>query len=764
MAKNGFLLFNFLSFILFLPMSILGGAITSQDDRKVHIVYLGSLSRGEYETSSQHQSILQEVIGDSSVENVLVRSYKRSFNGFAAKLTDRERQKLASMEGVVSVFPSRTLQLHTTRSWDFMGLNQSITRKRSVESDIIVGVIDSGIWPESESFSDEGFGPAPKKWKGACKGGRNFTCNNKIIGARYYTTDDISGNTARDIQGHGTHTASTASGNEVKDASFFGVGQGTARGGVPSARIAAYKVCSPELGCAETAILGAFDDAIADGVDIITISLGGQNTLNFTEDVIAIGSFHAMAKGVLTLHSAGNSGPFIGSTVSVAPWLMSVAASNTDRLFVDKVVLGSGQTLVGYSINSFSSKGKTFPLVDGMDVSRPCESDFDPQLCTDGQGCIDSRLAKGKIVICQSFDGFNEVHKAGAEGSVSLNDVEFNKVSSVVSLPAVALNEDNFNSIYSYLKSTKKPEANILSTEAVKDSEAPVVADFSSRGPNEIVPDILKPDISAPGVDILAAFSPLGAVSDDPEDKRQAKFNVVSGTSMSCPHAAGVAAYVKSFHPDWSPSAIKSAIMTTAWPMNSSKNKDAEFAFGSGHINPVEAVNPGLVYETFEQDYIIMLCSMGYDERNIGKISGNISTCPKGSDKATPKDLNYPSMAAQVSPGKSFTINFPRTVTNVGLANSTYKAKILQNSKIVSIKVVPESLSFKSLNEKKSFSVTVTGKGLPNGAIVSTSLMWSDGNHRVRSPIVVHSQSHKSDQTEIQHDWTTSTGKNMYKY
>ena len=147
---------------------------------------------------------------------------------------------------------------------------------------------------------------------------------------------------------------------------------------------------------------------------------------------------------------------------------------------------------------------------------------------------------------------------------------------------------------------------------------------------------------------------------------------------------------------------------SVARPMNSSKNKDAEFAFGSGHINPVEAVNPGLVYETFEQDYIIMLCSMGYDERNIGKISGNISTCPKGSDKATPRDLNYPSMAAQVSPGRSFTINFSRTVTNVGLANTTYKAKILQNSKI-GVKVVPQALTFKSLNEKKSFRVTVTG-------------------------------------------------------
>ncbi|KAL9451325.1 hypothetical protein AB3S75_012980 [Citrus x aurantiifolia] len=704
---------------------------------QVYIVYLGSLSRGEYETSSQHQSILQEVVEGSPVENVLVRSYKRSFSGFAANLTDHERQKLASMEEVVSVFPSRTLQLHTTRSWDFMGFNQSITRKRSVESDIIVGVIDTGIWPESKSFSDKGFGPVPKKWKGACKGGINFPCNNKIIGARYYPTPVVYDNIARDYEGHGTHAASIASGNEVKDASFFGVGQGTARGGVPSTRVAVYKVCSP-AGCTEEAILAAFDDAIADGVDIITISIGGAHPVNFTEDSVAIGSFHAMAKGVLTLQSAGNSGPYLSSTVSVAPWLMSVAASTTDRLFIDKVVLGSGQTLVGYSINTFSMKGKKFPLVDGRNVSRPCKQPLAFQVCTGGQGCLDSTLAKGKILICQSSDQFSEVLRSGAGGSVSLNDDKIGKVSFVVSFPSVAVSKDNFTSIYSYLKSTKKPEAEILTTEAITDSDAPVVAGFSSRGPNEIAPDILKPDISAPGVDILAAFSPFGVPIGDPLFKRQVTYSILSGTSMSCPHVAGVAAYVKSFHPDWSPSALKSAIMTTARPMNSSKNKDAEFAFGSGHINPVEAVNPGLVYETFEQDYIIMLCGMGYDEGNIGKISGNLSTCPKGSDKATPRDLNYPSMAAQVSPGRPFTINFSRTVTNVGLANTTYQAKILQNSKI-GVKVVPEALTFKSLNEKKSFRVTVTGRGLSNGTIVSTSLIWADGNHNVRSPIIVHS-------------------------
>ncbi|KAL9448201.1 hypothetical protein AB3S75_015638 [Citrus x aurantiifolia] len=149
MAKNGLFLISFLSFILLLQMTILGGATTIHDHRKVYIVYLGSLSRGEYETSSQHQSILQEVVEGSPVENVLVRSYKRSFSGFAANLTDHERQKLASMEDVVSFFPGRTLQLYTTRSWDFMGFNQSITGKYGIES-AIVGITDNGICPESE--------------------------------------------------------------------------------------------------------------------------------------------------------------------------------------------------------------------------------------------------------------------------------------------------------------------------------------------------------------------------------------------------------------------------------------------------------------------------------------------------------------------------------------------------------------------------------------------------------------------------------------
>lgn len=130
---------------------------------------------------------------------------------------------------------------------------------------------------------------------------------------------------------------------------------------------------------------------------------------------------------------------------------------------------------------------------------------------------------------------------------------------------------------------------------------------------------------------------------------------------------------------------------------------------------------------------------MDYGVDKLRTISGNNSTCSKGSEETSPKALSYPSMAAQVSSGESFTIKFPRTITNIGLPNSTYKARILQNSKI-SVNVVPEVLSFRSLNEKKAFIMIVTGKGLASGLIVSAALLWFDGSHIVRRPIVVYTE------------------------
>ncbi|KAG4185748.1 hypothetical protein ERO13_A08G000113v2 [Gossypium hirsutum] len=697
MAMSSFLLVVDITVILMLCISHCHGAV--EDDRKM---------------TNRFWTIFFFLILSSSVENYLIKSYKRSFNGFAAKLTDEEAKKLASFKEVVSVFPSKVYHLQTTRSWDFLGLNQTVKRNATAESNVIVGVLDTGIWPESDSFSDEGFGPRPKKWKGACKGGQNFTCNNKLIGARAHHSDS-----ARDMEGHGTHTASTAAGKNVVNASFYGLAEGIARGGVPSARIAAYKVCSGIL-CLSEDILAGFDDAIADGVDLISVSLALEIPVDLYQDPVAIGAFHAAEKGVLVLQSAGNSGTTgFQSVSSAAPWILSVAASTTDHLFVDKVVLGNGwKTLTGFSVNSFSLNRTKIPLVYGLQVTSSCD-EAHARACY--SYCLNKTLVKNKIVLCDVMNGVNAAYDAGALGLITKYQVE--NLSFVVPLSAITLSSEDYDLVISYHNSTKEPKAEILRSETIKDKFAPIVASFSSRSPNAFVPDILKCTWSG----ILAAYSPAASPSTTTTDPRRVKYNIISGTSMSCPHVAGVAAYVKTFHPHWSPSAIKSALMTTAFPMDAPRNQGAEFAYGSGHINP----------DTVEGDNIRFLCSIGYDEGSIKIIAGNNTSCPKNSTKMLPRDFNYPTLTALVPAGKPFKVTFHRTVTNVGVARSTYNATIATLSEL-EIKVVPQVLSFKSLTEKKSYNVTVSGKALDKRSMVSATLIWSDDTHGVRNPIVIH--------------------------
>ncbi|CAN7038425.1 unnamed protein product [Brassica rapa subsp. trilocularis] len=672
-------------------------------DKQVYIVYMGSLpSVLEYSPMSHHMSILQEITGESSIDGRLVRSYKRSFNGFAARLSEPEREKIAEMEGVVSVFRSEKLHIQTTASWDFMGLKEGNNTKRNpaVESDTIIGLIDTGIWPESESFSDKGFGPPPKKWKGVCSGGKNFTCNNKLIGARDYTREGT-----RDLDGHGSHTSSIAAGNAVAGTSFFGIGNGTARGGVPAARIAAYKVCT-STECGSEAVLSAFDDAIADGVDFISISIGGGAARRYEEDTTAIGAFHAMAKGILTVNSAGNSGPKPTSVGSVAPWILTVGASTTNREFLTKVVIQNGKTLSGRSVNAFDLQGKNYPLV------------------------FQGSEAKGKILV--------SVYSFSSDVAVATITKDYKNYATISSRPLSALSPDDFDFLVSYVNSTKSSQGTVLKTEADFNQKAPKVASFSSRGPNPIAVDLLKPDITAPGVEILAAYSPLGSPTED-IDKRHVNYSVLSGTSMSCPHVTGVAAYIKTFHPDWSPSMIQSAIMTTAWSMNASDTGVAstEFAYGAGHVDPIAALNPGLVYELDKADHITFLCGLNYTSKTLKLITSEAVTC---TGNTLPRNLNYPSMSAKVSePNSSFTVTFNRTVTNLGTPNSTYKSQIVLNHGTkLSVKVSPDVLFMKSVNEKQSFTVTVSGDNIDPKLPSSASLIWSDGTHNVRSPIVLY--------------------------
>ncbi|XVE52596.1 hypothetical protein DITRI_Ditri02bG0134700 [Diplodiscus trichospermus] len=696
---------------------------------------MGKKPKGESSTSSLHNSMLQDAFGSDFVTKPVLCSYKRSFNGFVVELTDEEARKMSGMNGVVSVFPNEKRNLHTTRSWDFMGFSQQVGRAAS-ESDVIIGVLDTGIWPESESFNDKGLGPPPSKWKGICQTANNFTCNNKIIGAQYYRSDGLFGSdeirSPRDTNGHGSHTASTAAGGFVNGANLFGLGSGTARGGVPSARIAVYKICWSD-GCYDADILAAFDDAIADGVDIISLSVGTRTPRDYFNDSIAIGAFHAMRNGVLTVNSAGNEGPNRATITNFSPWSLSVAASTIDRKFFTKVKLGNNIIYEGVSINTFDLKNEMYPVIHGGSAPNTTGNFTwaSSRFCR--QNSLDPKLVKGKIVLCDAFVNGREPFLAGAIGAV-MQDQEPKDSAFSFPLPASYLELVDGSNIFRYINSTSNPTATIFKSNEGNDTMAPYVASFSSRGPNPITPDILKPDLSAPGVDILAAWSLVSPVSQIKGDDRFVPFNIISGTSMSCPHVSAAAAYVKSFHPTWSPAAIKSALMTTASPMSSGINLDAEFAYGSGHVNPVKAVNPGLIYDSAEVDYIKFLCGQGYGTQFLQLVTRDNTTCSEATN-GTVWDLNYPSFAVFTSASQTVSRVFNRTVTNVGSPMSVYRAKVTAPTGTLKIRVNPSVLSFTSVGQKLSFALTT--EGTTDKSIVSASLEWADGLHKVRSPIIV---------------------------
>ncbi|KAK4278448.1 hypothetical protein QN277_016293 [Acacia crassicarpa] len=705
---------------------------------ETYIVYMGNHHPKEMHVAElHHMSMVRRVIGRNFAPQALLHSYKKSFNAFAVRLTQDQAERMAEMDGVISVFQSKTHKPQTTRSWDFIGFPQQVNRS-SLESDVIVGVIDFGIWPESDSFNDHGFSSPPKKWKGSCQ---NITCNNKIIGAKYFRVDGLFGEddirSPRDTDGHGTHCASTAAGNWVNSANLYGMGKGAARGGVPSARIAIYKPCWSS-GCQTADILAAFDEAISDGVDILSVSLGSRSVVypDLFEDEFAIGAFHAMKKGILTSIAANNLGPDLSSMTSFAPWTLSVAASTIDRKFSTKVQLGNGMVFEGVSINTFDLQNKTYPLIysgDAPNITGGFNSSRS-RLC--GENSLDEAKVKGKIVLCDSFPN-DPAALSGAAGFL-LPAISNKDTASLFRfpLPFAVLTLTDGTSIRSYLNSTSNPTVAIYKTNEGKDSLAPYVASFSSRGPNMITPNILKPDIAAPGVDIIAAWPPITPISKVQGDKRLSKFNIISGTSMACPHATAAAAYVKSFHPTWSPAAIKSALMTSATPMSPALNPEAEFAYGAGQINPLKAVAPGLVYDISESDYVRFLCGQGYNTTSIRSITDEAVNCKK-TENETVWDLNLPSFALKRNISQSFTSVFHRTVTNVGAAKSVYKANVIVPPSLLTIQVTPSVLSFSAVGEKKSFTVTV--EGTINVGIVSASLIWDGADSQVKSPIVVYS-------------------------
>ncbi|XP_058746396.1 cucumisin-like [Vicia villosa] len=725
-------------FVFLLGVSTDGPLCNSAANTKIYIVYTGDTIKDEAASLLHYNYLLQQITNSNSTTKTILYYYWRSFNGFVVKLTKKEAERMAGLVGVVSVFPDEKRQLLTTRSWDFIGFTQHVERQ-NYESDVIVGVIDSGIWPESKSFNDKGFGPPPAKWKGSCQAS-DFTCNNKLIGAKFYpplhnelTSKDIE--SPRDSSGHGTHTASTVAGNSINMASMLGLAQGTSRGGVPSARIAVYKVCW-FAGCNEAGILAAFDDAIKDGVDILSVSIGIKDSTKniFFKDALSIGSFHAMKYGVLTVLSAGNTGPYPKSLQNYQPWAIIVGASTLDRKLITKVKTGDNITYQGISVNTFDLHEKFYPIIYGGDAPNK-GAGFDQHSsrnCLDNS--LDEKLVQGKIILCEGDQGISEAFRVGAVG-VMMQGKAYMDSAITFPLPACYLQLKDAAKIHTYIRSTSFPTATIFKTTEIKDSLAPVVASFSSRGPNDVVPEILKPDLIAPGVDILASWSPISLISNNFGETRKLTFNIISGTSMACPHVSGAAAYVKSFHHTWSPAAIRSALMTTAAHINTENNSDAEFGYGAGQIDPIKAVNPGLIYDADEMDYVKFLCGQNFNTTDLQQITWDDSICYNTSYPSA-RDLNYPSFALKPQKSKHhFRGSFRRTVTNVGIPNSIYTANVTVPEGL-HISVNPSVLSFTSLGEKQTYLLTIDGK-IKNYTMLSASLVWDDGNFKVRSPIVI---------------------------
>ncbi|KAM7480623.1 hypothetical protein LguiA_028836 [Lonicera macranthoides] len=752
------------SLIFFFFICFISTASSKQPDpQETFIIHVSKSDKPAIFTTHRHwySSIIQSL---SHHPSKILYTYDSAVNGFSVRLTPAQAAQLRRLPGILSVIPDCVRQIHTTHTPRFLGLadNFGLWPNSDYADDVIVGVLDTGIWPERPSFSDDGLSPVPSGWKGKCETSKDFpesSCNRKIIGARAYykgyeaslgksVDESVESKSPRDTEGHGTHTASTAAGSVVANASFYEYAKGEARGMAIKARIAAYKICW-NSGCYDSDILAAMDQAIDDGVHVISLSVGANGYApQYYRDSIAIGAFGAAQHGVLVSCSAGNSGPDPYTSVNIAPWIITVGASTVDREFPADVILGDGRIYGGVSLYSGNPLGESkLPLVYAEDCgSKYCYS-----------GMLDSSKVAGKIVICDRggnarVEKGSAVKLAGGAGMIHANTAENGEELLADShlIPATMVGQSAGDKIREYAKSDSSPTATIVFRGTVigKSPSAPRVAAFSSRGPNHLTGEILKPDVIGPGVNILAGWTGFTSPTDLDIDPRRVEFNIISGTSMSCPHVSGLAALLRKAYPRWTPAAIKSALMTTAYNIdNIGKNitdlatgkESTPFVHGSGHVDPNRALDPGLVYDIEVSDYVEFLCAIGYDSDKIAVfVKKDIDTVDCSAQKlATPGDLNYPSFSV-VFESENGVVKYKRRVKNVGTnVDAVYEVRVNAPAG-VEVSVSPSKLEFSSGSETLSYEITFSSSLGVGGATSSFgSIEWSDGSHRVRSPIAV---------------------------
>lgn len=718
----------------------------------------------------------------------MVYRYQYGLNGFAAKMGPAQAHKLEAQQEVLHIWEDEIRPLATNHSVEFLGLFNDEKGLRSAAGlsgdGIVIGVIDSGIAPNHPALQDSREADRPslclsdwaentflgiwlcnrydkrddivlfdplEGWAGECQAGERFEatdCNNKIIGARYFSSgaqatgpiDEDEIMSARDVDGHGTHTATTAAGNRVK-ASIFGTFISRVEGVAPGARIAVYKACwlrpgDTRASCNTSDLANAIDAAVADGVDVINYSVGSSKTEVVAPDDIAL--MAATKAGIFSVVAAGNEGPDLGTIGSPAsgPWVMTAAASTRDgRSQSEALEILTPSTIAGLYVAieaNFTPSLQSAGPIEEILVLVDDDTDTTSDAC---EALVNGSEVSGRIAFIQrgncDFDvKIANAEEAGAVAAIVYNiagdPIVMNGDDSDIDIPAVMIGQADGNLILAELD--RLPDVTVLLDKDLFIDERDTgntMAGFSGRGPGA-APNILKPDATAPGVNILAGFTPVAANATRGEN-----FAYLSGTSMSTPHIAGVAALLLEANPDWSPSALKSALMTTT--RRNVTQQDGEtpanpFDFGAGHIVPNDAADPGLVYDVSDDEFDAFACgiaSPGVSQERCDELS-------QAGFSFAGEDLNQPSIAIAHLAGEQ---TVRRHVTNLSDETTTYTAEVVPPGGIL-VSVSPQTLTVPP-GTTASFDVTFTYAAGVLDLWRFGSLTWTSNDRDIYSTLAI---------------------------
>lgn len=596
----------------------------------------------------------------------------------------------------------------------------------------------------------------PSDWHGTCQPGQRFAataCNNKLIGARWYidgflaeySLDPNEFRSARDADGHGTHIASIAAGNFV-NATLSGVRVAKISGMAPRARIAVYKACWLEPGairasCSTADLARAIEDAVADGVDIINYSVGSDDDMTGPDDLALLAAADA---GVLSVAAAGNEGPTPGSLITPAadPWVLAVGASSrTGDHFRQAVRVNSpasvrndyAATEAGFTPQLKDVGPMTLRLILANDAFI---GSFNGVSGSADDGCeriVNTQEMAGQIAFmqrggCDFAVKIRNAQDAGAKAAIIYNNqgdaIVMTGTRGSVNIPAVMIGQTDGETLRDRLVDNDVVEVTLDTRIILTERDAGnQMQAFSGRGPNEWDPAILKPDVTAPGVDILGAQTP-----DVANNVRGELFQYLSGTSMAVPHVAGVAALLKEAHPDWTPAMLRSALVTTGRQDISKENGNAAdpFDFGGGHIQPNKAIAPGLVYDAGADDFDAYLCGRG-----TGRVGVDCAALEAAGLPTDGSDLNQPTIAIDNLVNEQVV---HRRLTNVGPA-AVYTSSVVAPT-TVDVEVTPPVLSL-ATGESADVAIRFTSDGMEPDAWHFGSLTWTGPAATVRSPIAI---------------------------